>query len=147
LDGGSGEQTVIEDEIRELLDKISAKMRRDYAELLRELNLHVGQEQLLCRLWREDGMTQIQLSERLNCEPPTITNMVKSLENHGFVVRKRDPEDGRVSRVYLTPAGRNLCEPVEQIWNKQLDKLLAGILPEERLLLRRLMKQMADNLS
>jgi MarR family transcriptional regulator, organic hydroperoxide resistance regulator len=138
---------VIEDEIRELLDRISAEMRRDYAALLRELNLHVGQEQLLCRLWRSDGMTQIQLSESLNCEPPTITNMVKSLENHGFVVRKRDPEDGRVSRVYLTPAGRNLCEPVEHIWNKQLDKLLTGILPEERLLLRRLMKQMADNLS
>ncbi|MEK4040797.1 MarR family transcriptional regulator [Paenibacillus odorifer] len=138
---------MIEDEIRELLDRISAEMRRDYAELLRELNLHVGQEQLLCRLWRTDGMTQIQLSERLNCEPPTITNMVKSLENHGFVVRKRDPEDGRVSRVYLTPAGRNLCEPVEQIWNKQLNKLLAGIIPEERLLLRRLMKQMADNLA
>lgn len=138
---------MIENEIRELLDRISAEMRRDYAALLREYNLHVGQEQLLCRLWKSDGMTQIQLSESLNCEPPTITNMVKSLENHGFVVRKRDSEDGRVSRVYLTSAGRNLCEPVERIWNKQLDKLLTGILPEERLLLRRLMKQMANNLS
>lgn len=138
---------MIEDELRELLDKISAEMRRNYAEMLRELNLHVGQEQLLCRLWKEDGITQIQLSERLNCEPPTITNMVKSLENHGFVVRKRDPEDGRVSRVYLTQAGRDLSEPIEQIWKKQQGKLLAGILPEERLLLRRLMKQMADNLS
>lgn len=138
---------MIEDEIREFLDKISAQMRRNYAERLREFNLHVGQEQLLCRLWREDGLTQIQLSERLNCEPPTITNMVKSLENHGFVVRKRDPKDRRVSRVYLTPAGSNLCEPVERIWNMQLNKLLSGIIPEERLLLRRLMKQMADNLS
>lgn len=138
---------MIEDEIREFLDKISAQMRRNYAERLREFNLHVGQEQLLCRLWREDGLTQIQLSERLNCEPPTITNMVKSLENHGFVVRKRDPKDRRVSRVYLTPAGSDLCEPVERIWNMQLNKLLSGIIPEERLLLRRLMKQMADNLS
>lgn len=44
---------MIEDEIRELLDRISAEMRRDYAELLRELNLHVGQEQLLCRIYGE----------------------------------------------------------------------------------------------
>lgn len=138
---------MIEDDLRELLDQISAEMRRNYAGMLRELNLHVGQEQLLCRLWREDGITQVQLSERLNCEPPTITNMVKSLENHGFVVRKKDPEDGRVSRVYLTQAGRDLTEPIEQIWKKQQEKLLAGILPEERLLLRRLMKQMAENLS
>lgn len=138
---------MIEDELRELLDKISAETRRNYAEMLRDLDLHVGQEQLLCRLWREDGMTQIQLSERLNCEPPTITNMVKSLENHGFVVRKRDPEDGRVSRVYLTQTGRDLCEPVELIWKKQQGKLLEGILPEERLLLRKFMKQMAENLA
>lgn len=50
LYGSTEEISVIEDEIRELLDRISAEMRRDYAELLRELNLHVGQEQLLCRV-------------------------------------------------------------------------------------------------
>lgn len=138
---------MIDDEIRELLDRISSKMRRDYSELLRELNLHVGQDQLLCRLWSEEGMTQIQLCERLKCEPPTITNMVKALESQGFVYRERDQADGRVSRVYLSSKGRELHEPVAHIWRKQQEKLLEGILPEERLLLRRLMKQMAENLS
>jgi MarR family transcriptional regulator, organic hydroperoxide resistance regulator len=138
---------VIDDEIREILDKISSQMRRNYSEMLRDLNLHVGQDQLLCRLWQEDGITQIQLCERLNCEPPTITNMVKTLEGYGLVYRERDNSDGRVSRVYLTPKGREIYEPVVQIWKKQQEKLLDGILPEERLMLRRLMKQMAENLN
>jgi len=137
---------VIDDEIRELLDKISVQMRRNYADMLRELNLHVGQDQMLCRLWREDGVTQIQLCERLNCEPPTITNMVKTLESYGLVYRQKDESDGRVSRVYLTTKGRELYQPVEQIWKRQQEKLLEGILPEERLMLRRLMKQMAENI-
>jgi DNA-binding MarR family transcriptional regulator len=69
---------VVDNEIREHIDKISAQMRRNYSDSLRQLDLHVGQDNLLCRLWSEDGITHMQLSERLNCEPPTITNMVKT---------------------------------------------------------------------
>ena len=85
---------VVDDAIRELLDKISAQMRRDYSEMLRELDLYVGQDNLLCKLWRDDGITQMQLTEFMNCEPPTITNMVKTLEKKGFVYRKKDSVDG-----------------------------------------------------
>ncbi|MDR7246534.1 DNA-binding MarR family transcriptional regulator [Priestia megaterium] len=137
---------MIEDEIRELLDKISAQMRRNYNHLLQDVNLHVGQDNLLCKLWKDDGLTQLQLCEHLKCEPPTVTNMVKALEQKGIVYRQRDEKDGRVSRVYLTHEGRDLEGPVNERWRKQQDKLLAGIVPEERLLLRRLMKKMAENL-
>jgi MarR family transcriptional regulator, organic hydroperoxide resistance regulator len=113
---------LLDNEICEHIDKISSQMRRDYSDLLRELDLHVGQENLLCRLWREDGVTQMQLSESLNCEPPTVTNMVKTLEKKGFVYRKRDLNDGRVSRVYLTEKGIKIREPIERIWNKQQKK-------------------------
>jgi DNA-binding MarR family transcriptional regulator len=137
---------MIEDEIRELLDKISGQMRRNYNRLLQDVNLHAGQDNLLCKLWANDGLTQVQLCEHLKCEPPTVTNMVKALEQKGIVYRQRDETDGRVSRVYLTPEGRDLEGPVNERWRKQQDKLLAGIVPEERLFLRRLMKQMEENL-
>jgi len=137
---------MIEDEIRELLDKISGQMRRNYNQLLQDVNLHAGQDNLLCKLWANDGLTQVQLCEHLKCEPSTVTNMVKTLEQKGIVYRQRDEKDGRISRVFLTPEGRNLEGPVNERWKKQQDKLLAGIVPEERLLLRRLMKQMEENL-
>ncbi|MDR7207575.1 MarR family winged helix-turn-helix transcriptional regulator [Priestia megaterium] len=137
---------MIEDEIRELLDKISGQMRRNYNQLLQDVNLHAGQDNLLCKLWANDGLTQVQLCEHLKCEPSTVTNMVKTLEQKGIVYRQRDEKDGRISRVFLTPEGCNLEGPVNERWRKQQDKLLAGIVPEERLLLRRLMKQMEENL-
>ena len=46
---------VVDNEIREHIDKISSQMRRQYSEMLRELDLHVGQDNLLCKLWRENG--------------------------------------------------------------------------------------------
>lgn len=133
-------------DIRQSLDRISSQMRRDYSESLRELNVYVGQENLLYRLWLGDGITQMQICEHLNCEPPTVTNMVKSLEQNGFIYRKRDEQDARVMRIFLTDKGKELEEPVSFKWRQEQDKLLHSILPEERLLLRTLLKQLERNL-
>ncbi|MEC6748157.1 MarR family transcriptional regulator [Marinilactibacillus sp. XAAS-LB27] len=134
-------------QIRELLDKVSFRMRRDYSESLREINLYVGQDKLLNRLWSGDGITQKQLCDYLNCEPPTVTNMVKSLEENGFIYRERDQKDSRIMRIFLTKEGNELREPIDERWTKQQNKLLKSTIPEERLLLRRLLKQMESNLS
>lgn len=133
-------------DIRESLDKVSSQMRRDYSENLRELNLYVGQDKLLARLWSGDGITQMQLCEHLKCEPPTVTNMVKSLEQNGFIYRKRDEQDARVMRIFLTEKGKELEKPVDFKWKQQQEKLLHSISPEDLLLLRKLMKQMEKNL-
>ncbi|WP_131973075.1 MarR family winged helix-turn-helix transcriptional regulator [Exiguobacterium sp. s166] len=133
-------------DIRESLDKVSSKMRRDYSESLREINLYVGQDNLLARLWTGDGITQMQLCDHLKCEPPTVTNMVKSLEQNGFIMRKRDEKDGRVMRIYLTDEGKKLEKPVDFKWKQQQEKLLNGISKEERMMLRDLMKRMERNL-
>ncbi|GGO07498.1 MarR family winged helix-turn-helix transcriptional regulator [Saccharibacillus kuerlensis] len=133
-------------DIRQSLDKISSKMRRDYSESLRELNLYVGQDNLLSRLWSGDGITQMQLCDHLKCEPPTVTNMVRSLEQNGFIYRKKDTQDARVMRIYLTDKGKDLEEPVSFKWKQQQNKLLHSISTEERLILRDLMLRLEKNL-
>ncbi|WP_440108655.1 MarR family winged helix-turn-helix transcriptional regulator [Paenibacillus sp. QZ-Y1] len=134
-------------DIRQSLDRVSSQMRRHYSESLRELNLYVGQENLLYRLWLDDGITQMQLSEHLKCEPPTVTNMVKSLEQNGFIYRKRDEQDARVMRIYLTEKGKELEVPVDIKWKTQQEKLLQTISVEDRLILRQLIQKLERNLS
>ncbi|PAE93988.1 MarR family winged helix-turn-helix transcriptional regulator [Shouchella clausii] len=133
-------------DIRQLLDRISSQMRRNYSESLRGLNLYVGQDNLLYRLWLGDGVTQMQLCEHLKCEPPTVTNMVKSLEQNGFIYRKRDEQDARIMRIFLTDKGKELKKPVEIKWREQQEKLLHSISAEDRLILRQFMQQMESNI-
>ncbi|MEC0124389.1 MarR family winged helix-turn-helix transcriptional regulator [Paenibacillus pabuli] len=133
-------------DIRQSLDRISSQMRRNYSESLRELNLYVGQDNLLYRLWLGDGVTQMQLCEHLKCEPPTVTNMVKSLEQNGFIYRQRDVQDARIMRIFLTDKGKALEKPVEIKWREQQEKLLQSISTEDRLILRQLMQQMERNI-
>lgn len=138
---------MIEEDIRILFAKTSAKTRKDYADSLREVKIYVGQDHLLWQLWQKDGATQTELSELMGCEPPTLTNMVKKLEEYGLVTRKKDVLDGRVSRVFLTDKGSALENPIAEIWRNHQIKMLNDISIEDRITLKRLLQKIEANLN
>jgi DNA-binding MarR family transcriptional regulator len=120
--------------------------RNSVAAKLSELGLHVGQEMILMQLWEEEGLAQSQLVERMCVEPPTLTKMLQRIEREGFVERRPDAEDARVSRVYLTERGRSLREAVEAVWHEVEAETIKGMTTEERMLFRRFLLQARTNL-
>lgn len=137
---------MIDQEIREYLHTISSLTRKQFAKAFRQIGLHRGQEHVLYHLWIEDGLTQTQLRERIGTEASTISNMLKKLADDGIIERKRGETDSRVINVFLTEKGRNLKEPVYQIWREHRDILLDGLIVEEKLILRRILQQLSENL-
>lgn len=109
--------------------------------------LRVGQEQLLLQLWGADGSSQSQLVERMCVEPPTVTRMLQRIEADGLVERRPDPEDARVSRVFLTAKGRALEGQVAAAWQAVEARATAGLSADERTALRRLLTRVRENLS
>ena len=116
------------------------------SERLKQLGLHTGQEMLLLSLRSEDGMTQSQLANRSCLDLSTITKVVQRMERAGLVQRRVDLDDARISRVYLTPQGRALCEPSWQMWLDLEQRLTQGLTEAERVLLHRLLATVATNL-
>jgi DNA-binding MarR family transcriptional regulator len=114
--------------------------------LLETLGLYHGQPPMLRALWKQEGLTHSALAAQLHVQPATMTKMVKRMEKAGFVERKSDPDDQRVSRVYLTDAGRDVQAQVKQVWRTMEDETFAGFTMEERVLLRRFFLQMRENL-
>lgn len=114
---------------------------------LSKLGLHTGQEMLLLRLWREEGMPQSQLAAAMGVEPPTATKMLQRMEHAGLIERRPDPDDARISRVYLTERGRALEQPVLEIWRALETQTTSGLSDAEQALLRRLLMQIKTNLS
>ena len=114
--------------------------------LLEELGLYRGQPPVLHALWEREGLTHSELATRLHVQPATITKMIKRMEKAGFVVRRSDPQDQRVSRVYLTGAGRAIQAEVRQVWHALKEETFEGFNLEERVLLRRFFLQMRENL-
>ncbi len=114
--------------------------------LLAEVGLHPGQEMVLVELWREDGLRGGELAARLGVEPPTITKMLRRLENCGLVERRPDPADARSFQAHLTTEGRDLENPVLHIWEAAEEKLLAGMSGEERVTFHELLLKVRSNL-
>jgi DNA-binding MarR family transcriptional regulator len=114
--------------------------------LLEEIGLYRGQPPMLFALWEQEGLTHSELATRLRVQPATITKMIRRMERAGFVERRSDPEDQRVSRVHLTDAGRSIRDRVEQVWRALEEEIFGGFSVEERDALRRLFIQMRGNL-
>lgn len=137
---------MIEKEIRELLQSISIHTRKNYTASLREHGLHIGQELALHHLWQKDGITQAALRHKIGSEASTVSNMLRKLEQDGIVYRKKDEHDNRATNIFLTEKGKQLREPVEQMWKNHEKRLFANLLDEELILLRRLLIQMESDL-
>lgn len=113
---------------------------------LEALGLYRGQPPLLFALWRQEGLTHTELAERLQNTPSTISKMLRRMERAGFVVRRADPEDQRVSRVYLTEVGRAIQSEVQAALRALEAETFAGLTPEERDVLYRYLQRLRENL-
>lgn len=51
-----------------------------------------------------------ELAAAEQVRPPTITRIVRGLEEAGLVQREADPKDGRVVRVHASPKGRRVLQ-------------------------------------
>jgi DNA-binding MarR family transcriptional regulator len=136
--------------IEENLEFLLARVGRAHHSLLRQsletVGLHRGQPPILVALHQVDGIAQSELAARMEVTPATVTNAVKRMEKAGLVVRRRDTKDERVSRVYLTGAGRAIFADLEAIAKQVDETTFAGFTEKERLLMRDFLSRVNDNL-
>jgi DNA-binding MarR family transcriptional regulator len=63
--------------------------------------------------------------------PPTMTNIVRGLEEAGLIRREADPTDGRVARVGATAKGERVLQQARRRRVENLAERLAALSPEE----------------
>ena len=83
------------------------------------IGLHRGQPPVLFALYHHDGLSNSNLAKFLEITPATLTNKVKRMEKSDLVIRHRDEDDERVSRIFLTEKGRNL---MAKLWRAMAEK-------------------------
>ena len=131
----------------QLLSQVSQAFRSVSDSFSDEVDMHRGQAVLLCAVVKLDGMTQSELAERLSVQGATVTNMLQRLEEAGLVVRRRDAEDNRLVRVYMTDTGREKEQELNEQFRVMQEAIFENISAQERGELRRLLQQVLANLS
>src|SRR5262245_52755674 len=124
-----------------LLVQICRSHRNLVSAALDALGMHAGQDYALYQLAVREGTAQGELAEAICVDPSTVAKMLARLERDGLIQRRPDAQDARVSRVYLTGRGRELVQPVMEIWKRAEARLVDGLNEAEQALLRRLLLQ------
>ncbi len=76
--------------------------------MMSDKNIYPGQAGCLWVIGSHDGIPQRDLARRLHVARPTITVMLNKMETAGLIARRSDEKDQRLTRIYLTDAGRCL---------------------------------------
>ena len=108
----------------------SRKIVNLYTPYFKPLGITYTQYIVLMVLWAQDGVSVRELGERLYLDSGTLTPLLKKMETAGLVRRERAKEDERVTRIYLTEAGRALHEKCLEI-PVHLSRSLSAFSPEE----------------
>lgn len=103
-----GQKFMIEDSLGYLVNRVARSMAHQLAEELRPAGVGIGQWPVLLFLWTRDGMSQVELARVAAIEPPTVVRTIDRMVRDMLVTRVPDPDDGRVTRIYLTERGRSL---------------------------------------
>jgi DNA-binding MarR family transcriptional regulator len=86
-----------------------------------------------------DGAPQHQLAETLCIDANNVVLVLNELEDSGLLVRRRDPDDRRRHRVYVTAAGREALERAARAQEQIEDEVLQALTGEERAMLAQLL--------
>ncbi len=101
---------------------------RESQRLFRPLGLTAAQYNVLNVLApRAAGLSQRELGDVLVVDRSNVTGLVDRLEQAGWVRRADDPDDRRVYRVTLTPAGRKLWARVTPHYGDVVEQVTRGL--------------------
>lgn len=140
----------IEKQKEKTMQMLLMEISRHYAgrcfQQISELGIHPSQMPFMMILSRRNGCSQKEMAERLEIKPPTVNVSIQRLEKSGIVCRKKDEQDQRIMRVYLTEQGKETVARIQK-QVEALEKIVFGNFSDAELcLLRRFFEQMLENL-
>ena len=106
-----------------------------FAQILKqELDRHdvnFGDWSYLRVLWREDGLTQRELTNRSGLMQPNTNAALKQLSKRGLIIQRVDPNDRRRINIYLTPQGRAIGQRLVPFVLQIRERAFNGITGDE----------------
>lgn len=129
-----------------LISLIDRKAKSFHASSLAHFNISVAEMPFFLTLTQKDGVSQEELTQWVGVDKALTTRAIHSLEQKGFVVRKRSIKDGRKQCVNLTSKAWEIADEVMDASNSLNDVLSFGISEEDMRTTYQVLIKMADNL-
>ena len=111
------------------------------------LEISLDQWLVLGPVWKNDGISQKDISEYCGKDKTSVTKIIDTLEKKNLVVRVTDQLDHRVRRVVLSQKGRELFLSALPVMAQTRDELRSGISDKEIEALKSILNKIYKNLN
>ena len=127
-----------------LLAKAYQKAHGTFKKRLHSYGLTPIQHLILEALWREDGLSASDIGKKLVLDGATLSGVLDRLAAGGWILKETDAEDKRVLRIFLSPKSRDLRPKLAQARDRTNEDLLEPFTLEEKVLLKRLLRDLQN---
>jgi len=121
-------------------------MRSAFDRRVRRLGLTRSPWLVLSLLHRRPGVSQSELAEMLEVERAAAGRMIDRLERRNWLVRRPDPIDRRINRLYLTAEAEAVQAEMGAIAVELLDDAMASLTEGERAALGEMLERIKAQL-
>lgn len=111
-----------------------------------EQGLFSGQQDILFLINNNAGITLSELSKELGIAAATASISVKRMEKAGFIIKKTDEDDARLTRLYPTEKAKQAPENIRRKMDMLDEVLKKGMTDEETRLLSDLLDRAIENM-
>ena len=109
----------------DLVMALARRVRRAHLGALSEWHVTPSQSRALRAISLGDGgVRPSALADQLRIAPRSVTDVVDTLEERGWVSRTPDPTDRRATTLTLTGAGRELVAAIDDVRRRASEQVL-----------------------
>jgi len=137
---------VPDDRIAHLIKDATRALVRSLQNELKKYGVPFSQWAILRVLWTQDGLSQRELSSMAGTMESTTANVLRQMENKGYILRRHLGKNKRKRHVFLTLKGRKLEKKLVPLAEEVNKKARKNIGQEEIKLLRNCLLTMIENL-
>ena len=140
-------EAVPNDRLAHLIRDAARALVRGLTVRLAEHQVPFGHWSFLRVLWEGDGITQRELSDRAGVMEPTTFSAIKTMEQLGYVARRRRSDDRKKIFIYLTPRGRLLKQQLVPLAEEVNSIAVEGVPTEHVKIARSVLLAIIENMA
>ena len=114
-----------------MVGRLDRALNRQFRRALEPLGLTVGQYTALSVFCSSGRLSNAKLAERTMVSPQAANELIKGMEKSGWIVRKPDPNHGRIINISLTKEGMRLLVRCNKVIAALERKMLHGLSNKE----------------
>lgn len=132
-----------------MFKQISTIYEKDFNQLLKTIGITASQCAVLDYLFRssEEAVNQKDIEKALSLRNPTVTGLLKRLDEKGYILSVPSNRDKRCNNIYLTEKAYDIRRRMEADRKKIDKKFTLGMNKKEKAALEKMLEKVLYNIA